>query len=72
MKTKTGSRVLFFYDEFSRSVIICTHYFKKDKKKRQSQEIKLGKNAKQNFILSKKRDSIKIILPENYYPRRMP
>lgn len=72
IKTRKGSRVLFFYDEFSRWVIICTHIFKKDKKKKQSKEIELGRKAMSNFALSKKNASIKIIVDGNYNPNRMP
>lgn len=73
MKTKTGARVLFFYDESTRHVIISTGGFSKGSKKVQNQEIQRGKRRKKDYEKALSSGQLKkIIVTGEKHPSRIP
>ncbi|MBN2783639.1 MAG: type II toxin-antitoxin system RelE/ParE family toxin [Pontiellaceae bacterium] len=73
LKTKTGSRILFFYEEKTRHVIVATGGFAKGSKKVQNQDIKRGKRRKGDYETAlRKGDLKKIIVTGKKEPSRVP
>lgn len=73
MKTKTGSRVLFFYEQSTRHVIVATGGFSKGSKKVQDQDIKRGKRRKKDYEDALRTGDLKkIIMTGKKEPSRIP
>jgi hypothetical protein len=74
LKTKHGTRITFFYDEFARHVIICTQGFDKKAKKIQSNQIKIARSLKTMFTTKRSSgEKIRIIITDDSAePKRLP
>ncbi|MFZ2657866.1 MAG: type II toxin-antitoxin system RelE/ParE family toxin [Victivallales bacterium] len=74
LKTKKGTRITFFYDEFARHVVICTQGFDKKTKKVQSNQIKIARSLRAMFTaIRSSGEKIRIIITDDSpEPKRLP